>query len=115
MAGALGDSGIITTNSKKLYLILKSLRNYGSPKKNYFTHIGLNARIDELQSGFLRTKLKNLDKYNAYRSKIADYYLKKLMDINEIVNTGGAFIAGAFAVWLARIAKRDLIKKRTKK
>jgi dTDP-4-amino-4,6-dideoxygalactose transaminase len=83
--GALGDSGIITTNSKKLYLILKSLRNYGSPKKNYFTHIGLNARIDELQSGFLRIKLKNLDKYNAYRSKIADYYLKKLMDINEIV------------------------------
>jgi len=37
------------------------------------------------------------------------------MDINEIVNTGGAFIAGVFLVWLARIAKRDLIKKRTKK
>jgi len=83
--GALGDSGIITTNKKKLYLILKSLRNYGSPKKNYFTNIGLNARIDELQSGFLRIKLKKLEKYNAYRSKIADYYLKKLSDINEIV------------------------------
>jgi len=37
------------------------------------------------------------------------------MDINEIVNTAGAFIAGAFAVWLARIAKKDLPKKRTKK
>ena len=37
------------------------------------------------------------------------------MDINEIVNTGGVFIAGAFAVWLARIAKKDLTKKRTKK
>jgi len=37
------------------------------------------------------------------------------MDINQIVNTGGAFIAGAFAVWLARIAKKDLTKKRTKK
>ena len=33
------------------------------------------------------------------------------MDINQIVNTGGAFIAGAFLVWLARIAKRDLTKK----
>lgn len=83
--GALGDSGIITTNKKKLYLILKSLRNYGSPKKNYFSHIGLNARIDELQSGFLRIKLKKLEKYNTYRSKIADYYLKNLSDINEIV------------------------------
>jgi dTDP-4-amino-4,6-dideoxygalactose transaminase len=83
--GALGDSGIITTNNKKLYLILKLLRNYGSPSKNYFTHIGLNSRIDELQSGFLRVKLKKLDKYNAYRSKIADYYLKELSDINEIV------------------------------
>jgi hypothetical protein len=37
------------------------------------------------------------------------------MDINQIVNAGGAFIAGAFAVWLARIAKKDLTKKRTKK
>ena len=83
--GALGDSGIITTNNKKLYFILKLLRNYGSPSKNYFTHIGLNSRIDELQSGFLRVKLRKLDKYNAYRSKIADYYLKELSDINEIV------------------------------
>ena len=33
------------------------------------------------------------------------------MDINQIVNTGGAFIAGAFLVWLARIAKKDLTKK----
>jgi len=28
------------------------------------------------------------------------------MDINQIVNTGGAFIAGAFLIWLARIAKK---------
>jgi hypothetical protein len=34
------------------------------------------------------------------------------MDINQIVNTGGAFIAGAFAVWLTRIAKKDLTKKK---
>lgn len=37
------------------------------------------------------------------------------MDINQIVNTGGAFIAGAFAVWLGRIAKKDLTKKKNKK
>lgn len=37
------------------------------------------------------------------------------MDINQIVNTGGAFIAGAFLVWLAKIAKRDLTKKKNKK
>ena len=37
------------------------------------------------------------------------------MDINQIVNAGGAFIAGAFAVWLARIAKKDLTKKKNKK
>jgi hypothetical protein len=34
------------------------------------------------------------------------------MDINQIVNTSGAFIAGAFLVWLARIAKKDLNKKK---
>ena len=34
------------------------------------------------------------------------------MDINQIVNTGGVFIAGIFAVWLARITKKDLTKKK---
>jgi hypothetical protein len=34
------------------------------------------------------------------------------MNINQIVNAGGAFIAGAFLVWLARIAKKDLTKKK---
>ena len=34
------------------------------------------------------------------------------MDINQIVNTGGAFIAGAFFIWLARITKKDLTKKK---
>lgn len=37
------------------------------------------------------------------------------MDINQIVNVGGAFIAGALILWLARITKKDLTKKKNKK
>ena len=31
--GAYGDAGIITTNNKKLYKIIKNIRNLGSEKK----------------------------------------------------------------------------------
>ena len=41
--GAYGDAGIVTTNSKKFYKIIKNLRNLGSDKKFEHTKIGYNT------------------------------------------------------------------------
>lgn len=37
--------------------------------------VGTNSRLDELQSGLLRVKLKHLDEFNAERNRLADNYL----------------------------------------
>jgi dTDP-4-amino-4,6-dideoxygalactose transaminase len=76
--GALGDAGIITTNDEELYSTIKALRNYGSHQKYYNLYKGYNSRLDELQAGILRIKLKKLDKENKYRQKIAKIYCQKI-------------------------------------
>ncbi|EJF32312.1 DegT/DnrJ/EryC1/StrS family aminotransferase [Enterobacter sp. Ap-916] len=79
--GALGDAGIITTNSDELVSVLKALRNYGSHKKYENIYIGYNSRLDEIQAAMLRVKLPYLDKETELRRKIANKYL------NEIKNS----------------------------
>jgi len=76
--GCLGDGGAITTNDSELAKVLSSLRNYGSEKKYYNDHVGLNSRLDELQAGFLNLKLPNLNSDNEKRRIIAKRYLSEI-------------------------------------
>lgn len=72
--GAFGDAGAIVTNNKELAEKFKIFRNYGSEKRYHNKVVGTNSRLDELQAGLLRVKLKHLDKFNAERCKIAYKY-----------------------------------------
>ena len=81
--GAVADAGIITTNNKKFYNILCSIRNYGEEnflnlnlRKYKNIYLGHNSRMDEINACLLRQKLKNLDKENDLRRKYANYFLK---------------------------------------
>ena len=78
--GAYGDAGIITTNNKKLYKIIKNIRNLGSEKKFIHNYIGVNSRLDTIQAIILNKKLKNLERLNLKRKKIADIYDKKILN-----------------------------------
>lgn len=78
--GALGDGGGITTNDKDLEHSIRMLRNYGSEKKYYNDVIGYNSRLDEIQAGFLNVKLKNLNKINDHKNKLADIYFQNLKE-----------------------------------
>ena len=78
--GALGDGGAILTNNPDYKMKLSMLRNYGSGKKYYNEYIGLNSRLDELQSAFLRIKLRSLDKINSHKRKLASIYLDELKE-----------------------------------
>ncbi len=72
--GAYGDGGAITTNSKKLYIKIKKLRNLGGIKKYEHSIIGYNSRLDTLQAAVLLNKLDYLDKNNNKRKNIAKLY-----------------------------------------
>ncbi len=78
--GAFGDAGCIVTNDPELARKFKVFRNYGSEKRYYNQMVGCNSRLDELQAGLLRIKMRYLDNFNKERCKIAEKYR------NEIVN-----------------------------
>ncbi len=78
--GALGDGGAVTTNNKELADTIRTLANYGSPKKYIFKYCGRNSRLDEIQAAVLDVKLKYLDKDNAHRKQIARYYYEHIQN-----------------------------------
>ncbi|MBL7197096.1 MAG: DegT/DnrJ/EryC1/StrS family aminotransferase [Candidatus Omnitrophica bacterium] len=76
--GACGDGGAVTTNDESVAQYVRIARNYGSEKKYYNSIKGVNSRLDEIQAAILRVKLKYLDKWNARRTQIAQYYLEHI-------------------------------------
>ena len=82
--GAYGDAGVITTNNKNFYNIIKKIRNIGSEKKFIHDRIGVNSRLDTIQAIILNKKLTKLDILNKKRQKIAKYYDKFV--VNEKIS-----------------------------
>ena len=72
--GALGDAGAFVTDDKELADKVRALGNYGSDYKYHHIYQGNNSRLDELQAGILRIKLRHLDQWNADRIAKAEKY-----------------------------------------
>lgn len=76
--GAFGDAGAIVTNTDELADKFRVFRNYGSRVHYQNEVVGANSRLDELQAGLLRVKLRHLDEFNAERVRIASRYQAEL-------------------------------------
>jgi dTDP-4-amino-4,6-dideoxygalactose transaminase len=76
--GAIGDAGLIATNDAKLGNKVRMLREYGWQRRYISDAVGRNSRLDELQAGILRIKLRHLDADNGKRQKLAAQYSKLL-------------------------------------
>lgn len=74
--GALGDAGAVVTDDLEVAEKIKKMRNYGSIKKYQNEIEGYNSRLDEIQAGFLRVKLKHVKDSINEREKIAHTYLQ---------------------------------------
>ncbi len=72
--GCFGDGGAICTNNDELAGKMRMIANHGQSKKYHHDIVGCNSRLDNLQAGILRIKLRKLDEYLAARRKAADYY-----------------------------------------
>lgn len=73
--GAFGDAGAIVTNNDQIAEDVRVFRNYGSEKRYYNKVVGTNSRLDELQAGLLRVRLKHLDELAAEKKRICARYL----------------------------------------
>ena len=81
--GALGDGGMLTTNSPDLAERLRSIREHGG--QGYLhAEVGINSRLDAIQAGFLRVKLRKLEEWHAGRRANAERYNKAFDDVDQI-------------------------------
>lgn len=72
--GACGEGGAITTNDPALARRAAMLRDHGQSKKYYHDIEGYNGRLDSLQAGILRIKLRHLSRWNEQRRASARVY-----------------------------------------
>ena len=113
--GALGDGGAIITNDCKLAEKIRALGNYGSEKKYCHKYQGCNSRLDELQAAFLRIKLKNLDRYNQYRNKVAKRYLNEIIHPRIILPQIGENRNHVWHIFAIMCEERDALMEYLKK
>ena len=87
-----GEGGMISTNSKILWLTCWSIKDHGKNYNSVFykkhktgfrwlhDNLGSNYRMTEMQAAIGRVQLKNLDNQLKIRNGIANIYLNKLKD-----------------------------------
>lgn len=76
--GAFGDGGAVITDDEKVASAIRMYRNYGSEKRYHNKVVGVNSRLDELQAGILRIRLKYLNELILERERIAKRYFDEI-------------------------------------
>ena len=105
--GAFGDGGAVITNDEALAAEFRVFRNYGSEKRYYNKVVGANSRLDELQAGLLRVRLRHLDELTEEKRRIAAGYQAGIQNQRILLPTPSP---GATSVWhqyVIRCEERD--------
>lgn len=82
--GAMGDGGLLVTNSDEIKDKIIALRNHGGAIRYHHDEIGVNSRLDEVQAAILRVKLPYIDEWNAKRRENAYRYNELFANCAEI-------------------------------
>jgi dTDP-4-amino-4,6-dideoxygalactose transaminase len=72
--GACGEAGAVTTNDEALARTCRLLREHGQSAKYCHDIEGYNGRLDAIQAGLLRVKLRHLPEWNEQRRARASTY-----------------------------------------
>ena len=111
--GCFGDGGAVFTSNNDLAEKIKSLRVHGQTQPYMHKHIGLGARLDNLQAAVLLIKLKSYNDAINLRQAAAEKYHKMLTGLIEkpVVKS---YNTSVWAQYSIRIPSRDLIKSKLK-
>ena len=83
--GACGEAGAVTTDDEEVAHICRLLRDHGQSKKYFHDIEGYNGRLDAIQAGFLRAKLRHLKTWNEQRREIAERYDKLFAEAGGVL------------------------------
>lgn len=83
--GAFGEAGAVTTNDEGIARKIRMLRDHGQSKKYYHDIEGYNGRLDAIQAGVLRIKLRRLAAWNEDRRRAAKRYSELLSAVKGVI------------------------------
>lgn len=116
-----GEGGMVTTNSKKLYLKAKKLKSLAYGKKNKFQHemIGYNYRLPNISAAIGLGQLKRIKNIFKEKKRIYERYKNNLknirgLNIPRIEKWTTKYIMWVFNIYLDRNfpISRDLLAKK---
>lgn len=82
--GAYGEAGAVVTHSEDMARKIRMIRDHGQAKKYYHDMEGYNGRLDAIQAGVLRIKLRRLEAWNQSRRQNAAHYNELLSRIKGV-------------------------------
>lgn len=115
--GACGEGGAITTNDPEIARKASMLRDHGQAKKYYHDFEGYNGRLDAIQCGILKVKLRHLEEWNEKRRQNASLYSQLLGTAapqrcsNIIPPFVPSWSKPVFHLYVIRAQKRDNLQK----
>lgn len=105
-----GDGGMVVSNNEEIIKNVKILRDHGREEKYKHKMLGYNLRFNEIQAAVGLVQLKNLDKYNKSRRKIAKLYNEKIT--NRVAKPCEEnWATHVYHMYTIRIKLRDKLKK----
>jgi dTDP-4-amino-4,6-dideoxygalactose transaminase len=84
---AMGDAGLVTTNSAAIDDHARVLRAHGMRRRYYHDEVGWNSRLDSLQAAILEVKLRYLPQWNQRRRDLAARYDQLFHDAGIVGST----------------------------
>ncbi len=109
--GALGDAGVLVTNSPDLGEKCRIIRQYGWRIGVSSEIFGRNSRLDEIQAAILNVKLKYLENHNVKRNHIASHYSKFISQLPIKIPKIRNDCSHVFHLYVIQVEKRDLLIK----
>ncbi|ULA68487.1 MAG: Pleiotropic regulatory protein [Nitrospira sp.] len=112
--GACGEAGGITTDDERIAQTCRLLRDHGQSKKYFHDIEGYNGRLDAIQAGFLRVKLRHLETWNDQRREIAERYNKLFSGAEGVVTLPYQpdWSRAVYHLYVVRVPDRAQVQKR---
>src|SRR2546426_1732865 len=111
--GACGEAGAVTTDDERLARRCQMLRDHGQSRKYFHDIEGYNGRLDAIQAGVLRVKLRHLAKWNEQRRERARCYDKLLSTSDGIITPHvPAWSQPVYHLYVVRLVDRDRVQSR---
>jgi dTDP-4-amino-4,6-dideoxygalactose transaminase len=111
--GACGEAGAVTTDDAEIARTCRMLRDHGQPAKYAHDFEGWNGRLDAIQAGILRAKLRHLGSWNEQRRAHARRYGELLGDADGILALPfePPWSRPVYHLYVVRVADRDRLQR----